>query len=105
MDKKHVNIEVAYALAHKQKINSLRVAVGTSARQAVLQSALDELFPGLDLATVPLGVFSRALPKPDEYEVKEGDRIELYRQLLVDPKEVRKQRAEKAAQAKQQTSA
>lgn len=98
MDNQHINIEVAYALAHKQKINRLRVPVGTNARQAAMQSGLDMVFSGLDLSTVPLGVFSRSLPNPDDYQVQEGDRVELYRPLLADPKEARKQRAQKAAE-------
>ena len=102
MDKQEINIEVAYALAHKQKINKLRVPSGTTARQAALQSGLDTVFPDLDLATNPLGVFSRTINNPDEYQVSEGDRVELYRPLLADPKEARKRRAAKAAEERQQ---
>lgn len=101
MDKPELNIEVAYALAHKQKINRLRVAEGTNARQAAMQSGLDALFPELDLSSNPLGVFSRTLNNPEEYLVQEGDRIELYRPLLADPKEARKKRAAKAAEERQ----
>ncbi len=98
MDKQQeISIEVAYALAHKQKINQLRVPAGTNARQAAQLSGLDAMFPELDLDTNALGVFSRTLARPEEYQVQEGDRIELYRPLLADPKEARKRRAEKAA--------
>ncbi|MCK9238165.1 MAG: RnfH family protein [Thiopseudomonas sp.] len=101
MDKAMINVEVAYALADKQKINSLRVPRGTTVRQAALQSGLDRIFPDLDLANSPLGVFSKGIAKPDEHELQNGDRVEIYRPLLADPKEARKKRAEKAAQAKE----
>lgn len=95
-----LNVEVAYALADKQKIVSLQVAAGTTVRQAALQSGLDRDFPGIDLAGSPLGIFGKAVSKPDDQVLEEGDRVEVYRPLLADPKEVRKQRAERAAQAK-----
>ena len=91
-----ITIEVAYALPNKQKIVSLKVAAGTTVRQAALLSGLDTVFPDLDLAESRLGIFSKAVAKPDEQLVEEGDRVEIYRPLLVDPKEVRKQRAAKA---------
>lgn len=92
-----LNVEVAYALADKQKIVSLRVPEGTTVRQAALLSGLERDFPGLDLAQSPLGIFGKAAAKPEEQELQEGERVEVYRPLLVDPKEVRKQRAERAA--------
>ena len=100
MGEKMLNIEVAYALADKQKIVSLQVPAGTTVRQAALQSGLDRDFPGLDLAASPLGIFGKAVSKADEQVLEEGERVEIYRPLLADPKEVRKQRAERAAQAK-----
>lgn len=100
MDKLMLDVEVAYALADKQKIVRLQVPAGTTVRQAALQSGLDRDFPGLNLAESPLGIFGKAVGKPDEQVLEEGDRVEVYRPLLADPKEVRKQRAERAAQAK-----
>jgi len=96
-----INVEVAYALADKQKINTLRVPQGTTVRQAALQSGLDRFFPELDLADSPLGIFAKGIAKPDEHLLQDGDRVEIYRPLLADPKEARKKRAEKAAQAKE----
>lgn len=96
-----LDIEVAYALADKQKIVQLQVAEGTTVRQAALQSGLDRDFPGLDLAASPLGIFGKAIAKPDEQVLQSGDRVEIYRPLLADPKEVRKQRAERAARARE----
>jgi putative ubiquitin-RnfH superfamily antitoxin RatB of RatAB toxin-antitoxin module len=100
MDKPVIAIEVVYALADKQKLLQFVVPEGTTVRQAALSSGMDEFFPGLDLASVPLGIFGKAVPKPDERVLMEGERVEIYRPLIADPKEVRKQRAAKAAQNK-----
>ncbi|NLU13580.1 MAG: RnfH family protein [Gammaproteobacteria bacterium] len=100
MDKPMISVEVAYALAHKQKIVQLQVEEGTTAREAALRSGLNADFEGLDLAHSPLGVFGKAIVKPEEYVLTSGERVEIYRPLLADPKEVRKQRAARAAQAK-----
>lgn len=100
MDKTIIAIEVVYALADKQKLLRLTVPAGTSVRQAALLSGMDGYFPGLDLATAPLGIFGKAVPKPDERVLEEGERVEIYRPLIADPKEVRKQRAAKAAKNK-----
>lgn len=101
MDNQMISIEVAYALADKQKIVRLQVPVGTTVRQAAVQSGLEQDFPELDLAASPLGIFGKAVPKPEERQLEEGERVEVYRPLLADPKEARKQRAERAARAKE----
>lgn len=95
-----IQVEVVYALPERQVLLRMEVEEGCSAREAVLQSGLGAQFPGLDLATCPLGIFGKALPKPEERVLERGDRIEIYRPLVADPKEVRKQRAAKAAQAR-----
>lgn len=93
-----IQVEVVYALANCQKVLRVVVRRGINAREAVLCSGMGAHFPELDLATCPLGIFGRALPRPEERLLDEGDRVEIYRPLIVDPKEVRKQRAAKAAQ-------
>ncbi len=100
-----LEIEVAYALAERQKIVRLSVTEGTTVRQGAMQSGLERDFPGLDLAGSPLGIFGKAVTKPDEQLLEPGDRIEVYRPLLADPKEVRKQRASRAAEAKKEQDA
>ncbi len=87
-------VEVAYALPAKQEIVMLEVSPGTSAREAVMQSGLDRHFPGLDLAGAKLGIFGKAIK--DKQVLKAGDRVEIYRELIADPKEVRKRRAAEA---------
>lgn len=100
MDKPNIFVEVVYALADKQKLLRLSVPAGSTVREVALRSGLDAHFPGLDLASSPLGIFGKAVPKPEERLIEEGERVEIYRPLIADPKEVRKQRAAKAALAK-----
>ncbi|AHL74398.1 protein RnfH [Stutzerimonas stutzeri] len=100
-----IAVEVAYALADKQKLLRLTVPQGTTVRQAALRSKMDSFFPGLDLANSPLGIFGKAVPKAEERVLEEGERVEIYRPLIADPKEVRKQRAARAAQSKAAGSA
>jgi putative ubiquitin-RnfH superfamily antitoxin RatB of RatAB toxin-antitoxin module len=89
-----IPVEVAYALPEKQEIVMLEVAPGTTARQVVLDSGLERHFPGLDLAAAKLGIFGKAVK--DSQVLKAGDRVEIYRDLIADPKEVRKRRAAEA---------
>lgn len=98
MDKQTITVEVAYALAHKQKIVQLQVPKGSNAREAALCSGLDSEFAGLNLKESPLGVFGKGVPRPEEHILQAGERVEIYRPLLADPKEVRRQRAERVAQ-------
>lgn len=101
MTKELISIEVAYALPDRQKILPVQVAQGTTALAAVEQSGIQSHFSDLDVQASEMGIFgnqlgTRGLAAPGEYEVREGDRIEIYRALLIDPKEVRRQRAEEA---------
>ncbi|MEE4659909.1 MAG: RnfH family protein [Halieaceae bacterium] len=93
-DSDTIPVEVAYALPEKQKIVALLVNPGTTARDAVLQSGLERDFPGLDLAGARLGIFGKAVK--DDQVLKAGERVEIYRDLIADPKEVRKRRAAEA---------
>jgi len=89
-----IQIEVVYGLAHKQKLLSLPVAEGITVEQAIIESGIIELFPEIDLKVNKVGVWNKAV-KLSEI-VQDLDRIEVYRPLIADPKEVRKRRAEKA---------
>lgn len=86
-----IDVEIAYARPDAQVILKLRVPRGTTLEQAVRQSGMLERFPDIDLAKHRLGVFGK-LNKPDA-ALRTGDRVEIYRPLIADPKEVRKQRA------------
>lgn len=92
-----MQVEVVYATADQQWLMTLEVAAGTTLREAVRLSGLAEQVPGLDTEACPLGIFGKVIKEADQQAVVDGDRIELYRPLLIDPKEVRKQRADKVA--------
>ena len=89
-----IPVEVAYALPDRQEIVMLEVLPGTTAREAVQQSGLDQRFPGLDLGASDLGIFGKAIKS--NQALRAGDRVEIYRPLIADPKEVRKRRAAEA---------
>ena len=95
-----INVEVAYALPEKQMILPLTVKQGTALFEAAVMSGIAEKFEGLDLEATPMGVFGKAERKPKERVLEDGDRVELYRPLIADPKEVRKKRAAQKAQQK-----
>ena len=86
-----LNIEVAYAEPGKQSLLAFQVACGTTARQAVLQSALVTEFPHVDFAAAPIGIFGKKVK--DSAPLREGNRVEVYRALLIDPKENRRRKA------------
>jgi len=87
-------IEVVYGLPHKQKLLSLPVEQGTTAEQAIIESGILGLFNEIDLAVNKIGIWNRAVKLSTVLD--DADRIEIYRPLIADPKEVRKRRAEKA---------
>ncbi|TAN70482.1 MAG: RnfH family protein [Methylobacter sp.] len=89
-----VNVEVAYANPEQQVIVALTMEEGATIDAAILTSGLLERFPELALSELNAGIFGVAC-KLDQL-VSEGDRIEIYRPLLHDPKEARRQRALKS---------
>lgn len=91
-----ISVEVAYAKPEQQKIIKLDVEAGCSALLAAQRSGITKVFPEIDLEAVKMGIFGKAIAKPETHELRDGDRVEIYRPLLIDPKELRKARAEKA---------
>jgi len=87
-------VDVVYALPTQQKVISVNVNPGTSAIEVVRLSNIVSFFPEIDLDTVKLGVFSNVV-KHDQ-EILPGQRVEIYRPLIADPKDVRRRRADKA---------
>ncbi|WP_416192663.1 RnfH family protein [Neisseria sp. CCUG12390] len=87
-----LNIEIVYGLPDKQVLKTMQVAEGTTIRQAALQSGLENEFSDLDLNTAKLGIFGKAVK--DDTVLREKDRIEIYRPLLIDPKEARRRRVQ-----------
>ena len=86
-----ITIEVCYALTHKQEVVALKTEAGCTLQQAVELSGLLAKYPEIDLKKNKFGVWNK-LAKLDAV-LRDGDRIEIYRPLIADPKEVRKQRA------------
>ncbi|RDI99549.1 RnfH family protein [Dyella solisilvae] len=86
-----VNIEVVYAEASRQVVRRVAVPAGSTVMQAIEASGLARDVPGLIVDPSRLGIFSRKAT-PDQV-VGEGDRVEIYRPLTLDPKEARRRRA------------
>ncbi len=84
-------IEIAYALPQVQTVIPLKVAEGITAEQAIHASGILEQFPEIDLSKTKVGIFGK-LAKMDTV-LRHKDRVEIYRQLLADPKEARRRRA------------
>ena len=86
-----LEIEIVYGLADRQVLKSMTVVEGTTVREAALKSGLEVEFPELDLQQAPLGIFGKVVK--DETMLRDGDRIEVYRPVLIDPKEASRKRA------------
>jgi hypothetical protein len=86
-----INVEVVYALAERQELVNVKLPEGATLSTAVEASGLLQKYPQIDLAKNKLGVFGK-LSKLDAV-LRDRDRVEIYRALIADPKEVRKQRA------------
>lgn len=86
-----LNIEVCYALPGKQELVKVKLAAGATVQQALEASGLLAKYPEIDLKKNKFGIFAK-LSKLDA-PLRDRDRVEIYRPLIADPKEVRKQRA------------
>lgn len=90
-----INIEIVYALPERYYLKKLQVEEGTMIQTAILQSGILQQFTEIDLRENKVGIFSRPAKLTDT--LNDGDRIEIYRPLLADPKEIRRKRAEQQA--------
>lgn len=90
-----IAVEVAYALPEKQYLQRVMLHAGATVEEAIRASGLLELRTDIDLAKNKVGIYSRPVKLGDTLE--DGDRVEIYRPLIADPKELRRQRAEKSA--------
>lgn len=86
-----ISIEVAFALPDKQIIIPIQVKVGTTVRVAIEQSGILKQCADINLSTMSVGIFSHKVAL--DTMVNAGDRIEIYRPLLIDPKQARRKRA------------
>ena len=87
-----IKIEVVYGRAEIQMIMTATVAKSATVEEAIKASGIMEKFPEIDLKENKVGIFGK-LTKLTASELHEGDRIEIYRKLIADPKEIRRQRA------------
>lgn len=92
-----IQIEVVLAMPGRQELVSLEVAAGTTLAEAIALSGLPNMFDGFELDLTKVGIFGQKAPP--EQILAAGDRVEIYRALIADPKEVRRQRALKQAKA------
>lgn len=86
-----MKIEVAYALRHKQTLINIEVDDNASVEDAILQSNILKKYPEINLKKNKIGIFGKITSL--DVKLREKDRVEIYRPLIADPKEVRKQRA------------
>ena len=91
MTNENITVEVAYALPDQQMIIPIQVSADTTAETAIKESGILAKFPEIDLAKNHVGIFG--IRKTLDTKLRHMDRVEIYRELIADPKEVRKQRA------------
>ncbi|MBE3656669.1 RnfH family protein [Vibrio navarrensis] len=87
-----IHVEVVYALPQEQRVLKLVVKQQATVEEIIRQSGVLELYPEIELSKNKVGVFSRMVKL--DATVRDKDRIEIYRPLLADPKEIRRKRAE-----------
>jgi len=91
-------VEVAYATPSRQEVIEVVIPPGASIEQVIRESGLLQRFPEIDLARSRVGIFGEIASLQDP--VRDGDRVEIYRPLLADPKETRRRRAARRAKRK-----
>ncbi|MGL6170506.1 MAG: RnfH family protein [Vibrio sp.] len=101
MSSERLQVEVVYALPHEQHVVKLDVEPSATVEDIIQHSGVLLKYPEIDLAVNKVGIFSRNVKL--DAQVRDKDRIEIYRPLLADPKEIRRKRAEQAKQAAGQT--
>ncbi len=89
-----LKIELIYATLEHQNLLQLNVPEGSDISYCIETSGIKNQFPEIDLSTMKVGIFSQV--KPLNHLVQSGDRIEIYRPLIADPKAVRRKKAEAA---------
>ncbi|OIP18788.1 MAG: RnfH family protein [Betaproteobacteria bacterium CG2_30_59_46] len=95
-------VEVAYALPQKQEVLSLKIRSGALVSDAIARSGILRDFPEIDLATAKVGVYGKQV-KLDAV-LRDKDRVEIYRPLIADPKEIRRKRAAEGKEVKKEAA-
>lgn len=96
-----IHVEVVYALPHEQRVITLVVNQSMTVEEIIQTSGILQIYPEIDLTQNKVGVFSRNIKL--DATVRDHDRIEIYRPLLADPKEIRRKRAEQTKAEKDKT--
>ena len=86
-----IRVAVALAFPDRQDVIELQMREGATVAEAIARARLDERFAGVDMAKLQVGIWSR--PASLATVLRDGDRVELYRELKADPKEARRLRA------------
>lgn len=92
-----IHVEVVYALPQEQRVMKLVVNKQMTVEEIIEKSGVLDIYPEIDLSKNKVGVFSRNVKL--DATVRDKDRIEIYRPLLADPKDIRRKRAEQAKAA------
>ena len=88
-----IMVEVAYALPKEQVVISIKVPTKSDVKQAIEKSGIQKKFPSIDLSKNKVGIFGKKTKL--DHPINDRDRIEIYRPLILDPKEMRRKRAAK----------
>jgi hypothetical protein len=98
MNTANISVEVIYALPTQQTLLHVQLADGATVEDAIRASGVLDAYPEIDLANNKVGIFSKLVKLDDP--VRDRDRVEIYRPLIADPKEVRRKRAEEGKATK-----
>ena len=97
-----LNVEIVYAQTERSIAKSLKLPQGARIADALAQAASDQEFSGVDLGRATVGIFGKVAPR--DQLLKEGDRIEIYRPLLEEPKLARRKQARAQKTASREAS-
>ncbi len=86
-----LKVEVVFARPEHQRLVSVSLDPGSTVSDAILESRMSEHFPSQDLSTFEVGVWGRVVAR--DQVLTDGDRVEIYRPLEIDPREARRQLA------------
>jgi len=95
-----ISVEVTYALPQKQEVLSLKIRSGAVVSEAIARSGILRDFPEIDLASAKVGIYGKQVKL--DTELRDKDRIEIYRPLIADPKEIRRKRAAEGKEMKKE---
>lgn len=86
-----IQVEVVLAMPDRQELKSIKIPAGSTVAEAIIKSGLPDSFEGFELDLDKVGIFGQKVSA--EKLLRDGDRVEIYRPLIADPKEIRRQRA------------